>query len=177
MENLHERSITCELHTASHNCTRLFIFPRAGNAGDWAEPVVTKSSCAFSFAHEAAGAGSSTRHSLRPFSEGRKVHHSGAGIVPREGEGVFESRCRHKFSRHGRACPGHPRLFRKLKEDVDARTKSGHGGRSEASREGEGVPSAVIARSEGDEAIQISSSFGITGLLRCGAMTMPHGRP
>jgi len=33
MVNLHERSITCELHTASCNCTRLFIFPRAGNAG------------------------------------------------------------------------------------------------------------------------------------------------
>jgi len=41
MENLHERSITCELHTASHNCTRLFIFPRAGNAGLSGVPVVT----------------------------------------------------------------------------------------------------------------------------------------
>ena len=33
MENFHERSISCGLHTASHNCTRLFIFPCAGNAG------------------------------------------------------------------------------------------------------------------------------------------------
>jgi len=79
MENLHERSITCELHTASHNCTRLFIFPRAGNAGDWAEPVVTKSSCAFSFAHEAAGPGSSTRHSLRPLLRGQEGASLGRG--------------------------------------------------------------------------------------------------
>jgi hypothetical protein len=29
------------------------------------------------------------------------------------------------FFRHGRACPGHPRLAAK-KEDVDARHKAGH---------------------------------------------------
>ena len=30
--------------------------------------------------------------------------------------------------RHGRACPGHPRLGREKKEDVDARYKPGHDG-------------------------------------------------
>jgi hypothetical protein len=29
------------------------------------------------------------------------------------------------FIRHGRACPGHPRLHRRMK-DVDARHKAGH---------------------------------------------------
>jgi hypothetical protein len=33
--------------------------------------------------------------------------------------------------RHGRACPGHPRLkTRQRKEDVDARDKRGHDGES-----------------------------------------------
>jgi hypothetical protein len=33
------------------------------------------------------------------------------------------------FSRHGRACPGHPRLASWTeKEDVDARDKRGHDG-------------------------------------------------
>jgi hypothetical protein len=31
-----------------------------------------------------------------------------------------------KVFRHGRACPGHPRLGRKIKKDVDARDKPGH---------------------------------------------------
>jgi hypothetical protein len=31
----------------------------------------------------------------------------------------------HSF-RHGRACPGHPRLFIAPLEDVDARHKAGH---------------------------------------------------
>jgi hypothetical protein len=30
------------------------------------------------------------------------------------------------LSRHGRACPGHPRLIFETKKDVDARHKAGH---------------------------------------------------
>jgi hypothetical protein len=30
------------------------------------------------------------------------------------------------YPRHGRACPGHPRLCRPGKKDMDARNKSGH---------------------------------------------------
>jgi hypothetical protein len=30
------------------------------------------------------------------------------------------------FHRHGRACPGHPRLASRKKTDVDARDKRGH---------------------------------------------------
>jgi hypothetical protein len=33
------------------------------------------------------------------------------------------------LSRHGRACPGHPRLDPRAKEDVDARHKAGHDGK------------------------------------------------
>src|SRR6516164_11457056 len=47
MENLQERSITCELHTASHNCTRLFIFPCAGKAGSLRLNLWWTYSCAF----------------------------------------------------------------------------------------------------------------------------------
>ena len=37
---------------------------------------------------------------------------------------------RDEFSllRHGRACPGHPRLWLPQKKDVDARDKPGHDG-------------------------------------------------
>src|SRR5215475_11063931 len=36
------------------------------------------------------------------------------------------------FQRHGRACPGHPRLCAHRPEDVDARHKAGHDARIES---------------------------------------------
>src|SRR5665213_2770226 len=68
-----------------------------------AEPVC---SCAFSssaFAHEIAGA-ACTRSSLRPHYFGRKNFAKLGRSVPRE------CGCTSNHGRHGRACPGHPRL-------------------------------------------------------------------
>src|SRR6201985_3165310 len=65
MENLHERSISCGLHTASHNCTRLFIFLAQGMPVVPAEPVVT--AACFFCCRRAMGA-ACIRHSLRPLT-------------------------------------------------------------------------------------------------------------
>ena len=50
-----------------------------------------------------------------------------AGVVAKRTMRAFDEMCLTPATRHGRACPGHPRSVRAAKKkNVDARDKSGH---------------------------------------------------